>query len=161
MKTMVNVGIAMNTHDLAYMLTAYERIGSVSRDDLIECLADELIVTVDMITYYNDHCIEHKYFEDIVRPISDLESEIERMEPAEAFRLAYASKEQFSWNDDYYSRDGYNNLRSYSETALLKKIADDDEFKAEYVEAVILSDYDDDEIDAIISECNELVKAGY
>lgn len=161
MKTMVNTAIAMNAHDLAYMLTAYERIGSVNRDDLIELLADELTVTVDMISYYNDHCIEHKYFEDIVRPISDLESEIELMEPAEAFRLAYGSKEQFSWNDDYYCYDGYNNLRSYSETALLEKIADDDEFKREYVDAMISVDYDDDEIAAIIAECNALIRKGY
>lgn len=157
MKTNVNVNsiTVMSTEDLALLLTAYERFGSVSRDDLIECIADELEITLDLVPFFNDWCSEMRYH-DAFYPIAMMEDELEHMTGPEAFRLAYSS--EFSWADDYYQWTGDGNVKSYTETGMLREIADNDDFKKAYVEAVILDDLD---VNAIIAECNALIKEGY
>lgn len=153
--------VTMNVHDLAYMLTAYERVGAVSESDLVELLADELLVDADIIGYYNDYLASVNRYDDYVRPIEELEDELCNMEPSEAFRLGFFSHGQFSWCDDYFKYDGYGNLVSYTESALLDMICEDTDFIKEYVRENVLSDYDDDEIAEIINECNELIRRGF
>ena len=157
MKTNVNVNsiTTLDTNDLALLLTAYERFGSVCKSDLIECIADELEITLDIIPFFNDWCAEMHY-NDALYPLADFEYELENMTGAEAFRLAYSS--EFSWNDDYYAWTGDGNVKTYSESAALAEIADNDDFKRAYVESVILDDLD---VNAIIAECNELIRKGY
>ena len=52
MKTNVNVNsiTALDTNDLALLLTAYERFGSLSVDDLVEMLSDELTIDTSIIS---------------------------------------------------------------------------------------------------------------
>jgi len=160
MKNTVNVNsiTAMSTDNLAMLLTAYERFGSLSEADLVEMLCDEFEVTEDIISDYNEYLLTNSYYSDVVRSLVDLEDEIKGMDPAETFRLGYSSKEQFSWNDDYYCYDGYNNLVSYNTTRLLAKIADNDDFKKWYIRENILDDLD---VDEILTVANDLVKEGY
>ena len=157
MKKTVNVNsiTVMSTEDLALLLTAYERFGSLSESDLVEMLADELEITLDIIPFFNDWCAEMHY-NDALYPLADFEYELKNMTGAEAFRLAYSSK--FSWNDDYYAWTGDGNVKTYSESAALAEIADNDDFKRAYVESVILDDLD---VSEILAAANQLVKAGY
>ena len=158
MKNTVNVNsiTAMSTDDLALLLTAYERFGSLSESDLIEMLADELTIDTSIISDYNEWCYNNSYYDDVIRPISEFEDELDNMDSHEAFRLAYSSR--FSWCDDYYTWTGEGNVKSLTESAALDIICDNTGFIKWYVRENILDDLDADEI---LAFANQLIKEGY
>lgn len=158
MKKTVNVNsiTAMSTNDLALLLTAYERFGSLSEADLVEMLCDELTIDTSIISDYNEWCYNNSYYDDAIHPLCEFENELDNMDSHEAFRLAYSSK--FSWCDDYYKWTGEGNVETMTETKALDMICDNDTFIEWYVREYILDDLD---IDKIIMLANDLVKEGY
>lgn len=158
MKTNVNVNsiTALNTNDLALLLTAYERFGSLSEAELIEMLCDELTIDTSIISDYNEWCYNNSYYDDVIHPLSEFEDELDNMDAHEAFRRAYSSK--FSWCDDYYKWTGDGNVETMTETKALDMICDNDTFIEWFVREYILDDLDAAEI---ITAANDLVKEGY
>ena len=158
MKTNVNVNsiTAMSTNDLALLLTAYERFGSLSESDLVEMLCDELTIDTNIISDYNEWCYNNSYYDDAIHPLCEFEDELDNMDAHEAFRLAYSSK--FSWCDDYYKWTGDGNVETMTETKALDMICDNDTFIEWYVREYILDDLD---VDEILTAANDLVKEGY
>ena len=158
MKTNVNVNsiTALDTNDLALLLTAYERFGSLSVDDLVEMLSDELTIDTSIISDYNEWCYNNQYYDDAIHPLCEFSDELDNMDAHEAFRLAYSSK--FSWNDDFYKWTGDGNVETMTETKALDMICDNDTFIEWFVREYILDDLD---AENIIAEANQLVKEGY
>ena len=156
MKTNVNVNsiTVMSTEDLALLLTAYERFGSVCKSDLIECIADELEITDDMICDYNEYLSNH-YPDNYV--YSDLDEMLEGYDPVTAAKMIYFGNVK-NWCDDYFRFNGYGNIESLSAYELKKEIAADTDFLENYVREYILDDLN---IDEILAAANELVKEGY
>lgn len=156
MKNTVNVNsiTALDTNDLALLLTAYERFGSLSVDDLIECIADELEITDDMICNYNEY-LSNNYPDNYV--YDDLDTMLEGVDPVAAAKMVYFGNIK-NWNDDYFRFNGYGNIESLSAYELKKEIAADTDFLENYVRENILDDLD---VNAIIANANQLVKEGY
>lgn len=156
MKNTVNVNsiTALDTNDLAYMLTAYERFGALSEADLVEMLSDELEVTDDMIADYNEYLLDN-YPDNYV--YSDLGEMLEGVDPVEAARMVYFGNVK-SWGDDYFRFNGYGNIESLSAYELKKEIAADTDFLENYIRENVLDDLD---VEEIITAANELVKEGY
>ena len=158
MKKTVNVNsiTVLSTKDLALLLTAYERFGSLSESDLIEMLCDELTIDTSIISNYNEWCYNNSYYEDAIHPLCEFSDELDNMDAHEAFRLAYSSK--FSWNDDFYKWTGDGNVETMTETKALDMICDNDTFIEWFVREYILDDLN---IDEILAAANELVNEGY
>ena len=162
---MKNVVITINTlanldmDDLGLMLTAYERYGSCSRDDLIEMLANEMTVDESIISEYCEYLSENDRYDDMPMQWAEVEDYINSLSPVDVFNLGSFSN--FSYGDDYYRFNGYGNLESINSYSLTKEIAEDTDFCRWYVENYILNELDDDEIDAIIEHCNDLLRQGF
>ena len=156
MKTNVNVNsiTTMSTNDLALLLTAYERFGSLSESDLVEMLCDELEVTEDIISDYNEYLLDN-YPDNYI--YSDLGEMLEGVDPVEAARMVYFGNVK-SWHDDYFRFNGYGNIESISAYELKKEIAADTDFLENYIRENVLDDLD---VDEILTAANDLVKEGY
>ena len=148
-----------NISALALMLTAYERYGTVDRDDFIRLLADELTVDESMISEYCEYLSDNDDYDNMPMSWDEVEDYINSLSPVDAFNLGQFSN--FSYGDDYYRFNGYGNIESINTYSLVKEIAEDTDFCRWYVENYILDDYDEEDIDAIITEANDLIRQGY
>lgn len=156
MKNTVNVNsiTAMSTDEVAYMLTAYERFGSVSESELMEMLCDEFEVTEDIISDYNEYLLDN-YPDNYI--YSDLGEMLEGVDPVEAARMVYFGNVK-NWCDDYFRFNGYGNIESISAYELKKEISADTDFLENYIRENILDDLNSDEI---LIVANQLIKEGY
>ena len=156
MKKTVNVNsiTVMSTEDLALLLTAYERFGSLTESDLVEMLCDEFEITEDIISDYNEYLSNH-YPDNYV--YDDLDTMLEGVDPVTAAKMIYFGNVK-NWCDDYFRFNGYGNIESLSAYELKKEIAADTDFLENYVRENILDDLD---VNAIIANANQLVKEGY
>ena len=147
-----------NINRAALMLTQYERYGSVGRDEYIEnYINEELKIDISMLSNYNEFLYENKRYDDEFMTWDELEEYLTGMAPLEIFKLAHNS--DFTWNDDYFSFNGYGNIVGYDEYQVVKKMDDDDEFKRWYVENYV--DLDEEEIEETVNEANKLIAQGY
>lgn len=145
-------------NNTALMLTQYERFGSVGRDEYIEnYINEELTVDISMLSNYNEFLYENKRYDDEFMTWDELEEYLTGMAPLEIFKLAHNS--DFTWNDDYFSFNGYGNIVGYDEYEVVKKMDDDNEFKCWYVENYV--DLDEEEIEETVNEANKLIAQGY
>ena len=146
-----------NIKNLAMQLTAYERVGSVGEEEYRQMMADKLEFEAEHVCFYNDFMLENS--EEPFMTFAELEEDISQMCPIDAFRLARMS--DISYNDDYFRYNGYGNLESFSEYAILKEMMDDKEFRLWYWDTVMAHEHDDHEMTEIIDEANRLIKAGF
>lgn len=141
----------------AYILTAYEHVGTVSRDEYIEMYIDEeLEVTIDMIDEYNEYLSDNG--DETYYSMDDLEDVLSCMTAVDAFNLGYFSG-NFNMADDCFTFDGYGHLSSLSNFGMIREMADNKDFLRWYVENY--EDIDEEEIKAIVEEANRLIAAGY
>lgn len=141
----------------ALLITQYERFGTVGRDEYLENYMHEMDVDIDMLSEFNEFLANND--DSIIYAMSELEQELSYLNPVEAFSKAIASESQFSWNDDYFSYDGYNNIESYSENQVIEIMRSNKDFLKWYIEENNLIDWDEAQED--IKEANELIKQGY
>lgn len=141
----------------ALLITQYERFGTVGRDEYLENYMHEMDVDIDMLSAFNEFLANND--ESIIYAMSELEQELSTLNPVEAFSKAIASESQFSWNDDYFSYDGYNNIESYSENQVVKLMRSNKDFLKWYIDENNFIDWNEAQED--IKEANELIKQGY
>lgn len=147
----------MTIKEQALMLTAYETVGTVGKEEAIQFFCDEILDRNELeISDYNTYLEENgneeymtfDYFHD---------ERLAYMSPSEAFRLAYSS--DISINDDYFRYNGYGNLESYTECHVYKEMCKDADFLKWYVEENDMIDWD--EMNQVITMSNELISQGY
>ena len=150
--------ISKEARELGYMATQYERWGSVSAEEITEAYIDEHItVTANMLSDYNEYLREDSRYDDEIMSWDDLEDYLRDMPPLDAFKLAHNS--DFSWNDDYFTFNGYGNLRGMQEYEVVRKMEEDRDFLKWYVEE--REPIEDETMEQAIAYCNYLIKQGY
>lgn len=141
----------------ALLLTQYERLGSVDRDDYMELFIDEeLEISSSMVYDFNDFNLDRKYYDDYI--YDDLE---EMLYGKSALDIAFMvfNSGKFNPNDNFFKFNGYGNLESFDESDIIDMMENDRDFLVWYVEKENLIDWE--EADKIIEEANELIMAGY
>lgn len=144
--------------ELGYMATQYERYGSVTADEIIDAyIAERVNITIEDLGAYNEYLRENNYYDDEIMSWDDLEDYLRDMPPLDAFKLAHNS--DFSWNDDYFTFNGYGNLRGMQEYEVVRKMEEDRDFLKWYVEE--REPIEDETMEQAIAYCNYLIKQGY
>lgn len=141
----------------ALLITQYETCGTVGRSEYIENYIHEMEISIDMLPAYNEFLANNDC--ETIESMDFIDDYLSSLNPSEAFSKARASYTQFSYNDDYYSLDGYSNIESYSENQVISMMRQDTNFLEWYIEENNLIDWDEAEKD--IQDANELIKAGY
>ena len=141
----------------ALMITQYDKFGMVGRAEYIENFIHEMDIDISILPLYNEWLLNNS--DDPIYSINEFTDIIKDYEPQRAFEIAIASFNQFSFNDDYFSYDGYMNLVSYSEYEIIEQIRDNDSFLEWYIEEYDLIDWNQAEKD--IADANELIRQGY
>jgi len=155
--------IDMDIEELAFQLTAYEQWGVI---DYVGGVADlvisEYFETADaseLIAAYNNYLYEVGYYDDIIYSNDEYFFKKFFTDPDAAVRATYYG--HYNYCDDYVRFNGYGNLDSYNEYALLDEIKRDSDFTSWL--------FDNDEAfeelreyePVIIEKTLELIKAGY
>jgi hypothetical protein len=155
-QTMEN--ISAEARELGYLATQYEQYGSVDDEEIIEAYIDEKVeVDISMLGDYNNYLANDNRYDDEIMDWDELEDYLKDMPPLDAFRLAHNS--DFTWNDNYFTWNGYGNLVGMEEYAVVDKIKEDRDFLKWYVTENEL--IDDDTMEEAINYCNHLLKEGY
>ena len=155
-QTMEN--ISAEARELGYLATQYEKYGSVDEEEIIEAYIDEKVeVDISMLGDYNNYLANDNRYDDEIMDWDELEDYLKDMPPLDAFKLAHNS--DFTWNDNYFTWDGYGNLVGMEEYAVIDKIKEDRDFLKWYVTENEL--IDDDTMEEAINYCNHLLKEGY
>lgn len=155
-KTMEN--ISAEARELGYLATQYEKYGSVDEEEIIEAYIDEKVeVNISMLGDYNNYLANDNRYDDEIMDWDELEDYLRDMPPLDAFKLAHNS--DFTWNDNYFTWNGYGNLVGMEEYAVIDKIKEDRDFLKWYVTENEL--IDDDTMKEAINYCNHLLKEGY
>lgn len=141
----------------ALLITQYETVGTVGREEYLENFMHEMDINLNMLSDFNEFLIFNN--DSPIYNMCELEEQLSSLEPVEAFSKALASVSKFSWNDDYFSYDGYDNLESYNECTIIKMMRNNTEFLKWYIEQNDLIDWDEAEND--IKDANELIAMGY
>ena len=137
--------------EAAFMMTQYERFGTVGRDEYIKYYIDEILdIDISMLSDYNEYLSEDSRYDDEIMTWDDLEDYLSGLKPLEVFRLASFS--QYSFNDNYFRFNGYGNLVGMEEYQVTKRMKDDRDFLTWYVEN--RCDLDENEIEEAVNYCN-------
>lgn len=141
----------------AFMLTQYEKYGSVSLSDLDEYLINEIMddpCYADISEYLDENCYDPVY------PLELLNDLLYGIEPEQIVRMTVFGNVSFA--DDYVTFDGYANLETMTESELIERYGKDtkryilESGNASGTAADIL---DDSEI--IIETANMLILEGF
>ena len=142
----------------AYLLTQYERYGSLSMEELKELYQDEYFEPADYIGEYNEYLSEQGH--DGYFQFDELDELLESYSPIEIIRMWHFGSNNNSFADDYFTIDGYDNIKTCTEYEIIQEIKEDPDFynwllENDYIEI------DEEEAQEIIEEANELIKEGY
>lgn len=146
----------MDTRERGFMATQHEEYGDVSERDIVQTYIDEeLDVNIDMFSDYNEYLAENNY--ETWFMFDELNDRLCGLTPTEIIRMSYFGS--FSFNDEYVSYDGYENLKSCSEYEMVQAMKNDADFLHWYVEKNDL--LDDDEISESLAWCRRYLALGY
>ena len=142
----------------AYLLTQYERFGSLGMEEIKELFHDEYFEPADYIGEYNEYKSEIGY--EGFYSFDELDTMLQGMDPIEIIRMWHFGSNNNSFADDYFTLDGYGNIKTCTEYEIIQEIKEDSEF----FDWLIENDYieiDEEEAQEIIEEANKLIKEGY
>lgn len=142
----------------AYLLTQYERVGAVGMEELKELYSDEYFEPEDYISEYNEYLAEQGH--DGYFQFDELDELLESYNPIEIIRMWHFGDSNNSFADEYFTFNGYGNIKTCTEYEIIQEIKEDTDFynwllENDYIEI------DEEEAAEIIEEANKLVKAGY
>lgn len=139
-------------------LTAYERYGTVGKEEYKEYFKTEYMYFDETdIPRYNEYLASNG--DDIYMDDDILYSYLNTLDSVEAVRMTYYGK--FNFADNWHQINGAGNIDSYTETQIVKKMVDDDNFKEWLIEQDDLIDFEDEEVTSLIAKANEYIRLGY
>ena len=141
----------------AILLTQYERVGSVGMEEIKELYQDEYFEPEDYISEYNEYLSEmghDGYFQ-----FDELDELLEGYSPIEIIRMWHFGGDN-SFIDEWFTFDGYGNIKTCSEYQIIQEIKEDANFYNWLVDNNYI-EIDEEEAAEIINEANELIKQGY
>lgn len=139
------------------LLTSYERYGLVGMSEYIECFIDENL-DVDEINYsdYNEYLAENRYYDDYIYSMDELDEYLYGLKASQVIDRINTNK--FNYSHDFFVDTVYG-IESIESSQVKSLIADNKDYLKWYIEKYDL--IDEDEAQAIIDECNALIRKGY
>lgn len=142
----------------AILLTQYERVGSVGMEEVKELWADEYFEPADYLSEYNEYLAEQGY--DGYFQFDELDELLEGYSPIDIIRMWHFGDNNNSFMDEYFTFNGYGNIRTCTEYEVIQEIKEDPDFYSWLVDNNYI-EIDEEEAQEIIEEANELIKQGY
>ena len=145
---------------VAYMATQYDDFEHSEDGAIMEALDDEILENIDddellqLYFEYNDDTYNDSYLELNIENLNDM---LSGYEPDEIVRKTLFGS--FSYTDDYFKLDAYENLESFTERKLLEEAREDNEFKTWLTNEK--SDWDMDWLEETRQQYSAYLKAGY
>ena len=145
---------------VAYMATQYDDFEHSEAGAIMEALDDEILENIDddellqLYFEYNDDTYNDSYLELNIENLNDM---LSGYEPDEIVRKTLFGS--FSYTDDYFKLDAYENLESFTERKLLEEAREDNEFKTWLTNEK--SDWDMDWLEETRQQYSAYLKAGY
>ncbi len=154
MKTYTNEEIALLA---TYYETDYDLESAVKQAIINNIILDKLGIMddEDIISDYNEYNDEYYY------ELNDdnINLVFQNCDPCEIVNAVYNGS--FSWNNDYFKFDEYENIQTYTSRELAYEILDDKDY-LEYIYDYVFDFYEYDlDYDEIEEELERLLKAGY
>ena len=142
----------------AILLTQYERVGSVNMEEVKELYHDEYFEPADYIGEYNEYLSEQGY--DGYFQFDELDELLQGYSPVEIIRMWNFGDSNNSFIDDWFTFNGYGNIKTCSEYQIIQEIKEDPDFYNWLLENNYI-EIDEEEAAEIIEEANNLIKQGY
>ena len=142
----------------AILLTQYERVGSVNMEEVKELYHDEYFEPADYIGEYNEYLSEQGY--DGYFQFDELDELLQGYSPIDIIRMWNFGDSNNSFIDDWFTFNGYGNIKTCSEYQIIQEIKEDPDFYNWLLENNYI-EIDEEEAAEIIEEANNLIKQGY
>ena len=150
---MSNTNTINNT---ALMLTAYEKYGSIGKDEYIQYFIDEELELDEQDIWKYNHYLSENYYEEYWCDLNDM---FEGLTPDEIARACFYG--DFHYAKEYHQFNTYGNVDSFYDYEIVKEMEADTDFLYWLIEEYELIDFEDNEVIEAIKEANRLVKLGY
>ena len=101
----------------AILLTQYERFGTVGIEEVKELYQDEYFEPADYISEYNEYLSENNH--DGYYSFDELDELLQGVDPIEIIRMWHFGDSNNSFIDDYFTFNGYGNIKTCTERGVL------------------------------------------
>lgn len=121
----------VNTKDLGFMATQYEKYGCITVTEVINAFIDEqLDIGIEMLRDYNEYLSEHGY--ETYFNMGNINEILSGYSPLEIIRKTYYGN--FRYSDEYCQFGGDANIDSFSESQIINEMSEDRDFLRWYIE---------------------------
>lgn len=125
------IATKVNTKNLGFMATQYEKYGCITATEVINAFIDEqLEIGIEMLRDYNEYLSEHGY--ELYFSMESLDEMLSGYSPLEIIKKTHYGN--FRYSDEYCQFGGDANIDSFSEYQIVSEMSEDRDFLYWYIE---------------------------
>ena len=150
----------ININDVTYMATQYNDLAHSTDGAILNALSDEIFGNMyddELLNLYFEYLSENNLDEYYTLDNDTLDLFLSDKEPSEIVRMTASGN--FSFVDDFFQIDDYENLQSFSEYQIINEASTDSDFKQWTVDN--RSDYTMEWLEEVRPIYIDLLKKGY